>query len=166
MKNKNVLLLAILFLAFGFGGLLLWNFIAPSLVAPSIEKTYSSLGEQIYFSGRGEAGRTIPFTYGPMWLRMRGGSCASCHGCDGKGGLPIMMSDEEAPPITWHALTEAEHEEKEYEEEHPPYDDRLVKRAIAEGLNPAGEPLDYVMPRWQLTEEELDAIVGFLKELD
>lgn len=160
------MLLAILLIAVGFIGLIFGQYALPYLQAPSIEKSYSSLGEQIYFSGRGENGRTIPFNYGPTWLRMHGGSCVSCHGRDGKGGLPIMMSDEEAPPITWHALAEEEHGEAVREGEHPPYDDRLVKRAITEGLNPAGEPLDYVMPRWQMTEKELDALTEFLRALD
>ncbi len=161
MKESWVLLLAIVMVLIGVAGIVTWQYALSYLQIPSIEKTYSSRGEQIYFSGRGENGRLIPFSYGPMWLRMHGGSCASCHGPDGKGGLPIMMSDEGAPSITWHALTEEEHEE-----EHPPYDERLVKRAISEGLDPAGEPLDFVMPRWQMTEKELAAIVDFLKELD
>lgn len=165
MKNKAILFLAILLLVLGFLGLATWQYFIPFLEAPAIEKSYSSLGEQIYFTGRGENGRTIPFTSGPAWLRMHGGSCASCHGSDGKGGIPIMMSNEEAPDITWYALTEEKHEEK-HEEEHPPYDERLVKRAITEGLNSAGEPLDYVMPRWQMNEKELDAIIEFLKKLD
>ncbi len=75
-----------------------------------------------------------------------------------------MMSDEVAPEIRWRTLIE-EHRESG-EEEHPPYNGRLVKRAITEGLNPAGEPLDYVMPRWQMNKRELNAIIEFLKELD
>jgi mono/diheme cytochrome c family protein len=164
MKHTAILFLAILLLVLGFLGLAVWQYFLPVVEAPAIEKSYSSLGEQIYFTGRGENGRIIPFTYGPAWLRMHGGSCASCHGSDGKGGLPIMMSDEVAPEIRWHALTE-EHGESG-EEEHPPYNERLVERAITQGLNPAGEPLDYVMPRWQVNEKELDAIIEFLKELD
>lgn len=165
MKNVGILFLAILLLILGFLGLSAWQYFLPSLEAPGIEKSYSSLGEQIYFTGRGENGRVIPFTYGPMWLRMHGGSCASCHGEDGKGGLPIMMSNEVAPEISWHALTEGEHEELGGEE-HPPYDERLMKRAISEGLNPAGKPLDYVMPRWQMSKKELNAMIEFLKKLD
>lgn len=75
-----------------------------------------------------------------------------------------MMSDEVAPEIRWRALTEERGEASE--EGYPPYDEKLVKRAITEGLNLAGEPLDYVMPRWQMNERELDAIIEFLKKLD
>lgn len=42
----------------------------------------------------------------------------------------------------------------------------LIKRAITEGLNPAGEPLDRTMPRWQMSEEDLDDLLEFLKTLD
>ena len=167
MKNIKTLLIAILFILTGFIGFAALQYFDRASVAPSLEKSFSSLGEQIYFTGVGDNGNRISFSYGPMWLSMRGGSCVSCHGTDGKGSLPIMMSDEEAPSITWHALTEEEHEEDEHEEEeHPPYDERTIKRAIRDGLNPAGEEIDFIMPRWQMNEKELDDIIDFLKKLD
>ena len=161
MRKVGILFLALLLIVVGLLGLATWQYFIPSFQASSIEKSFASLGEQIYFTGRGENGRLIPFTYGPGWLRMHGGSCASCHGPDGKGGISIMMSDEEAPDITFRALKEEEHEEG-----HASYNERLIKRAISEGLDPAGKPLDYVMPRWQMNQRELNAIVEFLKKLD
>jgi cytochrome c oxidase subunit 2 len=167
MKNIRVLLLSILLIVTGLIGFTGLQYYSQLSVAPSLEKSFSSLGEQIYFTGVGDSGNRISFSYGPMWLRMHGGSCVSCHGTDGKGSLPIMMSDEEAPSITWHALTEEEHEEDEHEEEeHPPYEEETVKRAIRDGLNPAGEEIDFIMPRWQMNEKELNSQIEFLKELE
>jgi hypothetical protein len=74
-----------------------------------------------------------------------------------------MMGTEIPGDIRYHHLTEEEHEEGE---EHPPYTDELIKRAITEGLNPAGEPLDRTMPRWQMSEKDLDDLLEFLKTLD
>jgi hypothetical protein len=37
------------------------------------------------------------------------------------------------------------------------------KRAITEGVDPAGEPLDLTMPRWQMSERDLDDLLEFLK---
>jgi hypothetical protein len=71
------------------------------------------------------------------------------------------MGTEIPGDIRYHHLIEEEHEE-----EHPPYTDELIKRAITEGLNPAGEPLDRTMPRWRMSEEDLDDLVEFLKTLD
>ena len=63
---------------------------------------------------------------------------------------------------------EEEHEEKaghEEHEEHPPYTEETLKRAITQGLNPAGEPLEELMPRWQMSEQDLDDLVDFIKTL-
>lgn len=130
-------------------------------------RTYASNGERIYYTGVNDQGQRIPFEGGPMWLYMRGGGCVDCHGINGKGGVPVMMGIEVPPPITYHALTEEEHEEHEGEgEEHPPYTDETIKRAITESLDPAGEPLDYTMPRWQMSGKDLDDLLEFLKTLE
>ncbi len=51
-------------------------------------------------------------------------------------------------------------------EEHPPYTDATIKQAITDGLNPAGDPLDHTMPRWQMSERDLDDLLEFLKTLE
>jgi hypothetical protein len=40
-----------------------------------------------------------------------------------------------------------------------------VKQAITEGINPAGEPLDEEMPRWSMSQDDLDDLIDFLKTL-
>ncbi len=122
-----------------------------------------SNGQLIYFTGRNDRGERIPFDGGPMWLYMHGGSCAACHGADGRGGAPVMMGTEMPSDIRYHHLLEEEHEEGE---EHPPYTDELIKRALTHGLNPAGEPLDLTMPRWRMSERDVDDLLEFLKTLD
>lgn len=124
---------------------------------------YVSNGQMIYFTGRNQQGQRIPFDGAPMWLYMHGGSCASCHGPDGRGGAPVMMGTEVPADIRYSHLTEEEHEEGE---EHPPYTDELIKRAITLGLNPAGEPLDPTMPRWRMSDQDLNDLIEFLKTLD
>jgi hypothetical protein len=82
----------------------------------------------------------------------------------------MMMSYFDSPNITWHVLTQEEdHEEEagqEVHEEHPPYTEVTLKRAIAEGVDPAGERLDDEMPRWKMSEQDLDDLVEFIKTLD
>ena len=132
-----------------------------SEVAPSDQ--YVSNGQLIYFTARNERGERIPFEGGPMWLYMRGGSCATCHGADGRGGAPVMMGTEIPGDIRYHHLLEEEHEEGE---EHPPFTDELIERAITLGLDPAGEPLDQTMPRWRMSDQDLDDLLEFLRTLD
>lgn len=122
-----------------------------------------SNGQSIYFTGRNERGERIPFEGGPTWLYMHGGSCATCHGADGRGGAPVMMGTEVPSDIRYHHLIEEEHEEGE---EHPPYTDESIKRAITLGIDPAGEPLDLTMPRWHMSDQDVEDLIEFLKMLD
>ncbi|NIO70795.1 MAG: c-type cytochrome [Anaerolineae bacterium] len=139
----------------------------PAAVVPELPQGYASNGETIYFTGVNDRGQRIPFTGGPMWLSMHGGGCASCHGPDGRGGAPVMMGTEIPLDIRYHHLIEEEHEEEHEEGEvHPPYTDETIKRAITEGVEPDGEPMDLTMPRWQMSERDLDDLLEFLKTLD
>jgi mono/diheme cytochrome c family protein len=78
------------------------------------------------------------------------------------------MCSIEAPSITYHDLTEEGHEEHAEggEEAHPPYTDETIKKAIKEGLNPAGEELDPCMPRWEMSDGDLDDMIEYLKTLE
>lgn len=146
-------------IALGFGGYL--------VTRPGAEGTqpqeYVSNGQMIYFTGRNQQDQRIPFDGAPMWLYTHGGSCASCHGADGRGGAPVMMGTEIPADIRYGHLIEEENEEGE---EHPPYTDELIKRAITLGLNPAGEPLDPTMPRWRMSDQDLDDVIQYLKTLN
>ncbi len=165
MKNSGLLFLAIGLLSISMLGFAFLPYLSSLAGSSDISGAYSSLGEQIYFTGRGDNGRPIPYDRGPRWLRLMGGGCSSCHGDDGQGGFQIMMSAKESPSIAWEALTE-EGDNKHGEEKHAPYDKRTIKRAITKSLNPAGQELDSVMPRWELNQAELDAVIDFLKKLD
>lgn len=144
---------------------LLYVFLRPGPATDTgvVPGRYESNGESIYFTGVNREGERIAFTGGPRWLYMHGGGCADCHGPDGRGGRVVMMSAIEAPNIQYGHLIEEEHGEGE---EHPPYSEALIKRAITEGLDPAGHPLDLVMPRWQLSDQDLDDLIAYLKTLD
>lgn len=151
MKGATVLITAILLIAAGIAGFI---FVNSYLLAPAAltGASYSSLGEQIYFTGIGENG-PISFTGGPHWLYMMGGSYVSCHGEDGRGGFVIMMTSITAPDIRYGELIEEGMDEEE------------IAEAITEGRH-EGEELSPVMPRWQMSKKEVEAVIDFLKELD
>lgn len=126
---------------------------------------YGSNGERIYYTGASQRTGQIPLSGGPMWIGMRGGGCVACHGVQGRGGVPVMMGGAIPSDIRHEALTAAEHREGEGGREHLPYTDALIKRAVTEGLDPAGRPLDWTMPRWRMTPEDLEDLLAFLKTL-
>jgi len=138
----------------------------PGGISPSYNiSDFESNGELIYYTGFNESGELIEIEYGPHWLYVHGGSCVDCHRTDGRGGYPIMMSPVIPPDIRYDSLVSEEHEEHEEEEEHPPYTDETIKRAIREGIDPAGEPLDLTMPRWKMTDKDVNDVVEYLKTL-
>lgn len=122
--------------------------------------TDASLGARIFLDGIGEDGVIPRSAVGPG---MMGGGCVTCHGADGRGdSFSMMMGNFEAPDITYDALT-SPHEESGNDE--GAWDDADILRAISEGLEPSGDRLDPIMPRWELTEREFDALLDYLKEL-
>ncbi|MHB9002525.1 MAG: c-type cytochrome [Coriobacteriia bacterium] len=123
------------------------------------ESFAGSLGERIYYTGAGDVG-AIPRSGGIG--RMGSGGCVSCHGRDGRGGqVGMMMQFAEVPNITYEALT-GEHED----EQEGPWDDADIARAIREGELPDGDQLDPIMPRWDMSDREMGALIDYLKTLD
>lgn len=129
------------------------------------ERPFRSNGERIYYTGISERGGIIPFKGGPLWLRVHGGSCVYCHGETGKGGVPVMMGTPTPPDIRYRILTVEEHYHGGVNEKHQRYTDNLIKRAITQGLNPDGKPLDQTMPRYSMTKEDMDDLIEYIKTL-
>jgi len=128
---------------------------------------YRSNGEQIYFTATSQRG--TPVTSDISMGMMGGGmqTCASCHGPAGRGGRGrVMMRAFEAPDIRYESLISGEHGEGHGEEEAAPYTDEDIKRAITEGVEPDGESLEWPMPRWTMSDDDLDDLLEFLKTLD
>jgi mono/diheme cytochrome c family protein len=136
----------------GFGGPGTW-------IAPR-PGGFRSNGERIYFTATSASGQPIVAEMGRMVMSSPA-ACADCHGPDGRGSTVwmMMMGSFEAPDIRYATLVAEGHEE------HPAYTDDLIKRAITEGLDPAGEPLKYPMPRWRMSERDLNDLLGYLKSL-
>lgn len=128
----------------------------------------SSLGRSIFESGVGEDG-PVPRSVGRgrgqggMMGEMMGGGCADCHGSDGAGGeLWMMGGGIEVPDIRYGTLSAPHVEDGE---RHEAWDDEDIARAVRTGVEPDGDTLRPPMPRWDLTDREVDALIAYLKEL-
>lgn len=135
---------------------------------------FRSNGERIYFSATSESGGRINYTGGPDPRGMMMGgrlACASCHGTDARGGLHTMhMEPMDAPNIRWQALVEHESDPHEDTTETGPahdvdigYEFDTFRLAVTEGLHPDGEPLNSDMPRWRMTEADMQDLVEYLQ---
>lgn len=129
----------------------------PSVTPPPTTSAIDN-GRNIYFYSTSTSGEYITYTGGPgTMMRL---TCASCHGDEGHGGqIFFMMQSFDVPNITWADLT-GQHES------HPPFTIETVKQAITQGVDPAGNPLDYQMPLWQMSEGNLNDLVAFIQTLE
>jgi ABC-type branched-subunit amino acid transport system substrate-binding protein len=144
---------ALLFLIFGFT-----VFAQDALTPPE------GRGKQIYVQGKGSSGREILAYLGASAIEVPGSAmpCANCHGRDGEGKPEggIVPSD-----LRWESLTKPYGLATANGRKHPPYTERALELAITRGTDPAGNKLLDVMPRYQLSREDLTDLVVYMKRL-
>ena len=135
----------------------------PDRAPDRYDGSYESIGERIYYSGVGAEGDEIPRTGG--FGMMAGGGCVNCHGQDGRGGAfgGMMGGRLNVPDIRYSTLSEPHEEDGEQEEG---WTDEDIARAVRDGEEPDGEELSTYMPRWDMSDEDMAELIGYLKELD
>jgi ABC-type branched-subunit amino acid transport system substrate-binding protein len=143
-----------------FAGSLLVAFALGAVAQPGAE---ARRGKQIYLRGTGsppgeisarmEDGNEVPATLLP---------CLSCHGRDGEGRPEGGVSPSE---IAWDRLTKPYGVRHEGGRSHPPYTESTLARAIADGIDPAGNELQIAMPRYKMSRGEMGDLIAFLKQL-
>ena len=129
---------------------------------------FQSNGERIYFTASSASGQPIRARGGNMHMQMMsGGGCVACHGADRRGGPLRPQFWKSAPPLTAASLF-GDHvgegaAEPDGHGDHDDYTDETLRRAIAEGVDPAGEPLDSAMPRWSMSAADMSDLIAYLK---
>lgn len=123
-----------------------------------------SRGKQIYVQGTSPSGKEILAYIGDSSLEVPGSAmaCANCHGLDGKGKPEggVVPSN-----LTWEVLTKPYGLTHEDGRHHPPYTERGLELAITRGTDPAGNKLLNVMPRYEMSREDLADLIAYLKRL-
>ncbi|HEX2255111.1 MAG TPA: ABC transporter substrate-binding protein [Afifellaceae bacterium] len=121
-------------------------------------------GAEIYHKGEGGSERPVLATIGGADVRLPGTAlpCAGCHGADGfgrpEGGIAPV-------PLTWDHLTKPYGHRHSSGRDHPAFSEATLRRAIAHGIDPAGNRLDPAMPRFDMADEDFAALTAFLKTL-
>src|SRR5690349_8391299 len=121
-------------------------------------------GKQIYLQGTSPSGKNILAYVGDASLEVPGNvmACANCHGIAGQGKVEGGINPSN---VTWEALTKPYGIEHVNGRKHPAYTARGLELAVTRGLDPAGNKLLYAMPRYQMSKEDLDDLVVYLKRL-
>ena len=130
-----------------------------------------ALGQRIYREGIGAEGRPLmSLAAADTPLAGKPVACEKCHRRSGFGGTEGQLTIR---PITALALTGQQEiglhaprvRARVGTRTRPPYTEALIARAIATGVDAAGEALDPLMPRYRLDAREMKAITAYLLTL-
>lgn len=127
-------------------------------------KLRETRGKQIYIQGTSASGKEILAYLGESSLEVPGSAmpCANCHGLKGEGKPEGGI---EPSNITWESLTKPYGLTHANGRRHPAYTERGLELAIARGTDPAGNKLQNVMPRYQMTSGDMTDLLAYLKRL-
>jgi Cytochrome c len=130
------------------------------------------VGTDIYRNGvlpsgqplRGERGAGMPVI----------GAAAACVNCHRRSGLGMTEGRTTIPPIAGSYLFHpragtVDDLDLPFVEgmrgDRDPYTDTTLARAIRAGIGADGNPLNYVMPHYQLDDAQMGALIAYLREL-
>jgi hypothetical protein len=140
-------------------------------------------GKRLYWEGIGADGTPIRgVTQGDVAVTGAQFSCVSCHRPSGFG---TSEGGNYMPPIIGEVLFAPKSLDRNrnfkelYQEVQPPgfwarvrqprmrpaYDEALLARALREGVDAAGHPLDPIMPRYDLSGQDVANLTAFLRTL-
>jgi cytochrome c oxidase subunit 2 len=165
-RNRGILIVAVALLVTGVAGAAALLGLSTSSPTATLGGQASSLGQQIYYTGADASGpisRTIAGA-GMMGFGMMGdAACVDCHGQDGRGGrIAMMYGTIDFADIRYSTLTTAQSSNGTTT---PAWTDADISRAIRDGIEPNGQPLKAPMPRWAMSDADVNAVIAYLKEL-
>ena len=122
-------------------------------------------GKQIYLHGTSPSGSELTAHVGREGVSLPASAvpCASCHGPDGRGRPEggVIPTD-----IRWSQLTKTYGHVHEDGRRHPAFDKAGLARVLRTGLDPADNRLDYSMPLYTLSDDDMDDLVAYLTHLE
>jgi ABC-type branched-subunit amino acid transport system substrate-binding protein len=121
-------------------------------------------GRRIYLKGTSPSGGEIVAVMSDAGVEVPAAAvpCAGCHGRDGKGKPEGGVAPSD---LTWSALTRPYGVTHPGGRKHPPYDAKLLKRAITMGVDPAGQTLNVTMPRFRMSLQDMEDLTAYLRQL-
>jgi ABC-type branched-subunit amino acid transport system substrate-binding protein len=119
-------------------------------------------GKKIYLEGESPSGGEITVRIGrdPSPLPGSVAACGTCHGADGLGRPEGGALPTE---VTWSQLAKGYGHTHPNGRKHPAFDAAGLARALRDGIDPAGNVLDPVMPRYAMSDADMASLVAYLK---
>ncbi len=117
-------------------------------------------GKEIYLQGTTVSGEGLRVRVGDTEAVTSAFRCASCHG---SGGLGTTERGTSSGDISWKSLSSPQGHQHLDGRRHAAFTQESLKRAIREGIDPAGNTLAEQMPRFQMAQADLDALVAYMQ---
>ena len=155
--------------------------LAAALVLPTVaaiafgapQAAGADAGEAIYLRGSNGEGSAVSATRSAQSLVSgKAAACANCHQRSGLGGREGRIA---IPPVTTRYLFRPQASMVEERDipfvegmhgDRIPYTDATLARAIRDGLDSEGHPMNFLMPRYDLGDGDMAALIDHLKALD
>jgi hypothetical protein len=133
------------------------------------ERTPQSIGEAIYLHGMTGVG--VALEGGREGGSRISGADAACVNCHQRSGLGTIEGRIRIPPITGQYLFQERIQStlpyvESIRTRHESYTDSTLARAMREGVDADGHSMDYLMPRFNLSDTDLQGLTAYLKSLD
>lgn len=116
-------------------------------------------GQMIYRSGTSPIAEIRAKLHGDTIVSAQEFPCVSCHGLEGEGRKEGGVI---APPLRWDLLAVQRFGDA-FQQARPAYSDQSVARAFTSGTALGDRPLNANMPRYQMTDEQVDDLLSYLK---
>lgn len=122
-------------------------------------------GKVIYFEGKSPRGDVITAFIGREEVKVPGtvATCASCHGADGLGRPEAGVIPSN---IRWDYLAKPYGNTSPTGRKFPAYDEDALMECLVDGYDPGGNRLDTSMPVYDMTDEDMDDLIAYLKKLE
>ena len=133
---------------------------APPLAPVPVAAGGAARGKVIYTTGARPDGTPIVARLNGVVVPSAAVTCRNCHGPDGRGRAEGGVTPS---AIDWDTLSRPA--APLGGRQRPAYDDAAVGRAITAGLDPAPNPLNVTMPRYEMSAADLADLTAYLKVL-
>lgn len=119
-----------------------------------------SRGKLIYTNGVRVSGEPINAKLSGANFDAKILPCINCHGEKGQGNPEGGIIPSK---VDWSNLTKSYNIEFQNGRSRKAYDLTSLRQAIVDGVDPSGNKLDEVMPRYSLNDEDIQDLVAYLK---
>ena len=120
-------------------------------------------GRAIYLRGEGTGPGGMVAFIGELEVPASTLACAGCHGAHGEGKTEGGVT---AGSLVWSQLLKSDGHTHPTGRKHGPFTEASFIRAVAEGLDPAGNKLLVAMPRYRMSAEEMAELIAYLKRIE